>query len=238
MKKFVCKAKVVLVGGSSSRTMAYKTCKLCAEAPHVVILPTARGDDPEIIEETVGFYSQFARSVDVLKLVKETPSREDVRRRIQAADLIYVPGGAMEPLMKRWSEYDAQRWILEAAATEGKVLVGSSAGAMAFSHTGFEDYDGEYFVDGYDIVPVWFSPHYQMEEWKRFDSFLTQKTKPRLAFAAGDDAGVQYYNGRYSAFFGEEGNSVWRFVLNDESGLWDRIEYPADEDKDITPDGY
>ncbi len=238
MKDFICRAKVVLVGGSSSRTMAYKTCKLWGEKPHVVILPTARGDDPEIIEETVGFYSEFARSVDVLKLVKEKPSKEEVRDRIQAADLIYVPGGATEPLIKRWSEYDAQKWILEAAATEGKVLVGSSAGAMAFSHTGFEDYDGKYFVDGYDIAPVWFSPHYQMEEWKRFDQFLIPKTEPKLAFAAGDDAGVLYYNGRYTAFFGEEGNSVWRFVLNEDIGVWERTEFPADEDKDITPYAY
>ena len=233
MKDFICRAKVVLVGGSSSRTMAYKTCKLCGEAPRVVILPTARGDDPEIIEETVGFYDEFAKSVDVLKLVREKPSKEEVRDRIQAADLIYVPGGAMEPLIKRWSEYEAEKWILEAAATEGKVLVGSSAGAMAFSHTGFEDYDGKYFVDGYDIVPVWFSPHYQMEEWKRFDQFLIPKTEPKLAFAAGDDAGVLYHNGRYTAFFGEEGNSVWRFILNENTEAWDRTEFPADEDKGI-----
>lgn len=232
---FVCRADVVLVGGSSSATMARKTCELCKDKPHVVIIPTASGDKEEIIEETYGFYSRFARSVDMLKLVRETPAKEEVRDRIRAADLIYVPGGAVEPLMKRWADYGATEYILEAAATEGKVLVGSSAGAMAFSHTGFEDYNGEYFVDGYDIAPVWFSPHYQMEEWKRFDGFLLDKKEPELAFAAGDDAAVLCRNGRYYTFFGEEGNSVWRFILNGRTGIWDRTEYTPSENIDITP---
>ncbi len=237
------RAKVILVGGSSSRTMAKKTCELCKKQPHVVILPTARGDDPEIVDETYGFYSQFAKSVDVLKLVRETPTKEEVRDRLRAADLIYTPGGNMESVIKHFEKYEAGKWILEAAADENKVIVGSSAGAMVLSHTCFEDYDNDYIYDTLSIIKVWFSPHYQMEEWKRFDNFLLDKSEPTLAFAAGDDAGILCENGRYYTFFGEEGNSVWRFTYNKETGKWDRVEYPAPADAaeknyltDITPE--
>lgn len=223
------KAKIILVGGSSSLTMAKKSCQLCKSDPRVVILPTARGDDPEIIEETYGFYSKFSSRVDVLKLVKEKPSVGEVKQRILSADLIYVPGGDAYDIRNVWAQTGAEDAILEAVETEGKVLVGSSAGAMAFSLSCVEQ--GEKF-SGYGIVPVWFTPHYQMEQYKRFDNFLNGKTYPTLAYAAGDDAGILCApNGKYYTFFGEEGNSVWRFVFCD--GKWKREEFGPAEDHEI-----
>ncbi|MBE6573314.1 MAG: hypothetical protein E7652_02855 [Ruminococcaceae bacterium] len=230
------KAKIVLVGGSSSMTMAKKTCELCTRKPHVAILPTARGDDPEIIEETYGFYSRFAESVDVIKLIAETPDKEDIKARFKKADLIYMPGGATENIKKAFAKYGAEKFLFDAVMTEGKVIVGSSAGAMVLSHSCVEVDCGEVYANGYEIIPAYFAPHYQLPDWKGFDAFLESKTEPAIGFAAGDDAGVLCTpDGRYYTFFGEEGNPVWRFVYNKDNGRWDRTEYLPDETVDITP---
>lgn len=229
------KAKILLVGGSSSLTMARKTCELCGKRPRIAILPTARGDDPEIIEETYGYYIRFAESVDIIKLVTEEPPVEDVEARFRNADLIYIPGGSAESIKKAWAKYGAENFIREAAQTEGKVIVGSSAGAMVLSHSCIEiDFTDEY-AGGYEIVPSYFSPHYQLPDWKGFDEFLAGRSEPALAFSAGDDAGVLYEKGRYYAFFGEEGNSVWRFVYSEEKHIWERDEFLPDKTVDITP---
>lgn len=229
------KAKILLVGGSSSSTMARKSCELCEKKPRVAILPTARADDPEIIEETYGFYSIYAESVDVIKLVSETPSSEEVEKRIKNADLIYIPGGSAENIKKAWARYGVEKFILDVAMTEGKVIVGSSAGAMVLSHSCIEvDFTDEY-AGGYEFIPAYFSPHYQLPEWKGFDAFLADKKDPPLAFSAGDDAGVLCTpDKRYYAFFGEEGNPVWRFVYCSDNNSWQRSEYLPDETVDIT----
>lgn len=229
------KAKILLVGGSSSDTMAKKSCALCKKKPHVVILPTARGDDPELIEETYGFYSKYAESVDVIKLISESPDMADVEKRMKKADLIYMPGGATSNIKENFAKYNADKFLIEAVQDKDKVIVGSSAGAMVLSYSCVEVDCGNEYAGGYQIIPAFFSPHYQLPDWKGFDEFLVSKSEPTLAFSAGDDAGVLFTpNGRYSTFFGEEGNSVWRFVYNKKTGEWDKTEFCQGLDEDIT----
>lgn len=247
MENIVCNSKVVLVGGSSSRTMAMRTCALCKDKnPHVVILPTARGDDQEIIDETYGFYSQFSSQVDVIKLVKDTPAIDDVHKKVLSADLIYVPGGSEYSIKEYWKKYGLDRLIYKVAETGNAVLVGSSAGAMSYSYASlFCDKEGtpRTFL-GYGLIPVFFTPHYQMQEYKGFDRCLEEKNENIPAFAAGDDAGILCTpDRRYYAFWGEENNSIWRFDLDISSGKWIRTEFnpPKTVDlntplTDITPD--
>lgn len=237
MEKIICNCQVVLVGGSSSRTMAMRTCALCEkEDPNVVILPTARGDDQEIIDETCGFYSQFSSNVDVIKIVKETPSKEEVRKKILAADLIYVPGGSEFSIKENWKKYALDKLIYEVAKKGHAVLVGSSAGAMNYSYASlFCDKNGnsKTFL-GYGIVPVFYAPHYQMEEYKGFDRVLAEKTENIPGFTLGDDAGILYTpDGKYYAFWGEEKNSVWRFDFDTATGKWSRTEFTPPEKVDI-----
>lgn len=232
------KAQIVLVGGSSSLTMAKKTCELCGKKPHVVIFPTARADAPEIIEETCGFYSKFAESVDVIKLIAESPEIDKLKQRIEKADLIYIPGGATANIKEAWAKYGVDKYVLEAICKEDKVIVGSSAGAMVLSYSCVEVDCGNEYAGGYEVIPAFFSPHYQLPDWKGFDKFLENKTEPKLAFSAGDDAGVLFTpDGKYYTFFGEEGNSVWRFVYDESFAKWQRKEFPHGDDTDITVSG-
>lgn len=237
MNKIVCNSKVVLVGGSSSRTMAMRTCALCEkDDPHVVILPTARGDDQEIIDETYGFYSEFSNNVDVLKIVKESPSKEEVRKRVLVADLIYVPGGSEYSIKEYWEKYDLDKLIYEVAEIGHAVLVGSSAGAMSYSYESLfcSEEGGSTTFTGYGLIPVYYAPHYQMDRYKGFDRCLAQKTEDIPGFTSGDDAGILCTpDGKYYAFWGEENNHIWRFDLDTATGKWSRTEFIPPEKVDI-----
>ncbi len=237
MENITCNSKVVLVGGSSSRTMAMRTCTLCDNKdPHVVILPTARGDDQEIIDETYGFYSQFSSNVDVIKLVKETPTKDNVRKRVLAADLIYVPGGSEYSIKEYWKKYGIDKLIYEVAEIGHAVLVGSSAGAMSYTYASLfcnENDEPKNFY-GFGLIPVFYSPHYQMKEYQGFDKALTQKNENIPGFTSGDDAGILCTpDGKYYAFWGEENNSVWRFDHDVKSGKWIKTEFKPPETVDI-----
>lgn len=204
--------------------------------PNVVILPTARGDDQEIVDETYGFYSQFSTNVDVIKLVKETPTKEDVRRRVLNADLIYVPGGSEYSIKEYWKKYELDNLIIDIAKKGDAVLVGSSAGAMSYSYASLfcnENGEPKTFY-GYGLVPVFYTPHYQMKEYQGFDKALAEKNENIPGFTSGDDAGILCTpDGKYYAFWGEENNSVWRFDLDVKSGKWIRTEFRPPETVDI-----
>jgi len=226
---------IILVGGSSSFEMARK-CLHCAEdhldlrgeVPHAAVVTTASDDNPDIIAEISGYLDDLPCTYDIILTVRETPSADELCERLERADVIYVPGGSEERIRRVWSENGADRALFDIAERGNVLLVGSSAGAMAFSHAcPFVTPDGgtEIFR-GWGLVPVWYTPHYQMEEYRLgFDGGLAAQSDPPLAFASGDDAGVlRTPDGRFFTFFGGEGNPVWKYVFED--GEWRGTEFP------------
>ena len=235
---------VVLIGGGTSNALAKRLCDLCGKKPHVLIFPTARRDEEDFISEVCECFEPYAKKLDVIKLTKEKIPCEQIRDKMLSCDLIYVPGGSNEALMYYWERYGIDKYLREASLRENLVLAGSSAGGIYFSRAGFNDYeDGSYhFIDGLGIVPVWFGPHYQSDVWKGFDSELSDKREPALAFTASNDAGILCSpDGKFYTFFGAESNRIWRFVYDKQTESWKKTSYsPLDSDDmynltDITP---
>lgn len=232
------RAPVVLVGGSSSlvmcrRMIEYARANVSAgkEKPHVVCLPTASGDNPEITAEVSGYLDRLPCTYDMILAATAPAEPDETARRMEAADVVYVPGGSEQRIIDVWAKCGADEALFRIARRGSALIVGSSAGAMAWAHAcPFVTEEGQIKVfAGYGLVPVWYTPHYQMEEYKGFDAALAAQSDPPLGFASGDDAGILCTpDGRYFTFFGSEGNSVWRFTRT--GGGWTRDEFPEGAD--------
>src|ERR1700691_5945627 len=62
--------------------------------PKLLFIPTASSDSEIYWKQIQEHFGNFLRcKTDVLFLIKEHPSREQIRRKILSADIIYVGGG-------------------------------------------------------------------------------------------------------------------------------------------------
>ncbi len=77
---------------------------------------------------------------DVLYLIKEQPSSEQIRSRILAADIIYVGGGNTLQMMRIWRRLSVDKF-LKAACENGTVLSGISAGSICWFRFGAFRFD-------------------------------------------------------------------------------------------------
>lgn len=140
--------------------------------PEVLFLPTASGDDPayrasfrEVYEGELG-----CRYRELL-LCRDPPSVQQIRTRILMADILYIGGGNTLMMMNRLRKLGVDQ-VLREAADSGKVLCGTSAGALCwfrFGHSDSRRYRAgdrawDYIrVRGLGFIPATGCPHYHEE---------------------------------------------------------------------------
>jgi dipeptidase E len=71
-------------------------------------------------------------------LIKEQPSKEQTRRKILSADIIYVGGGNTLQMMRVWRRLGIDK-LLKKAYENGTVLCGISAGSICWFDSGHSD---------------------------------------------------------------------------------------------------
>ena len=103
--------KIVAIGGGEVRnleTLAIdsKILELSGvDIPKVLFLPTASEDAEEYIESFERVYIQeLGADATTLRLWVKKPSKEEVRVRILESDVIYVGGGDVEKMFKKWKD--------------------------------------------------------------------------------------------------------------------------------------
>ncbi len=100
--------------------------------PHALFIPTASGDADSYWQTFQAVYgATLGCSTDVLWLLKEQLTPNDIEDKILSADLIYVGGGNTLSMMKRWRRLGVDT-ILNRAYAKGIVLSGISAGAICW----------------------------------------------------------------------------------------------------------
>src|ERR1700685_1478572 len=62
--------------------------------PRLLFIPTASSDSEKYWKHVDEYFGGFLKcKTDVLFLIREQPSKEQTRKKIEAADIIYVGGG-------------------------------------------------------------------------------------------------------------------------------------------------
>jgi dipeptidase E len=136
---------VVAIGGGEIRTRG--TAAIDREIirlsrkknPRLLFIPTASSDSERYWRRVQEYFGRFLKCrTEVLFLIKEPPAAEQMRRKIRAADIIYVGGGNTLQMMRLWRRLGVDR-LLRSAYDRGTILSGISAGAICWFASGHSD---------------------------------------------------------------------------------------------------
>ena len=107
--------------------------------PRLLFMPTASSDS-ELYWERIDshFSKKLGCLTDVLFLIKEKPSKKEIKEKIEGADIIYVGGGNTLKMMRLWRRLGVDV-LLKKAWKNGTVLCGISAGSICWFDSGHSD---------------------------------------------------------------------------------------------------
>lgn len=165
---------IVAIGGGEIRTRG--TAAIDREIirlsnnkhPSVLFVPTASSDSETYWQHFSDYFGKFLKcKTDVLYLVNEPRSAQQIERKILSADIIYVGGGNTLFMMRVWRRLGVDK-VLKAAYENGIVLAGISAGAICWFDSGHSDSmlfydprDWNYInVKGLGLIRGVHCPHY------------------------------------------------------------------------------
>ena len=136
---------IVAIGGGEIRTRGTaaidrEILRLSGKKnPKLLFIPTASSDSERYWKHVDEYFGEFLKcKTDVLYLIKEQPSKEQIRRKIRSADVIYVGGGNTLSMMRIWRRLGVDR-LLKTAYENGTVLSGISAGSICWFDSGHSD---------------------------------------------------------------------------------------------------
>lgn len=142
------------------------------EAPKLLFIPTASSDSLsycEVVKEHFG--DRLGCEVDNLLLIGTSLTLDEIKEKINSADIIYVGGGNTLKMLNVWKECGADS-LLKLAWENGKIISGLSAGAVCWFK--YFNSDTKKFTEGkeeYDLIKLkglgWingtFVPHFDTE---------------------------------------------------------------------------
>jgi len=169
--------KIVAIGGGVMKTggllaIDKEIVRLSGKKrPKLLFLPTASSDS-----ELYWFYvnkhfgKRLGCKTDVLYLIKEKLTTEEIKNKILSADIIYVGGGNTLKMMRLWRRLGVDK-LLKQAWRNGTVLCGISAGSICWFESGHSDSMSFYSpknwkyinVQGLGFIKGIHCPHYDSE---------------------------------------------------------------------------
>jgi len=173
--------KIVAIGGGEIGRSGYsiettsidkEIIRLSGKArPRMLFIPTSSSDSESYLGDVKRhFGKRLGCKVDVLYLIREKPSMQEIGNKILNSDIIYVGGGNTLKMLKAWRKTGTDK-ILRKAYERGIVLSGVSAGAICWFRYGSSDSRkfsrkrGKLMrVRGLGFVNATYCPHYDMEK--------------------------------------------------------------------------
>jgi dipeptidase E len=205
---------IVAIGGGEIRTRGTARIdraivRLAGKKnPRLLFVPTASSDSDRYWKRVQEHFGKFLKcKTDVLFLVKEQLSREQVRRKILSAEIIYVGGANTLLMMRLWRRLGVDN-LLKAAYKNGTVLAGISAGSICWFDSGHSDSMSFYNprkwkyinVRGLGLLKGIHCPHYNsmtrgVPRRKHFRNMI-RKTGG-VGIAIENNCAIVFVNGRF-----------------------------------------
>ena len=197
--------KIVAVGGGdwqNKETLEIdrEIKELAEDSENVLLIPTAMEDSEEYQENFEKLYGdELGLRTDSLLLYSD-PTEEDINRKVDNADIIYVSGGNTKAMMEKWQKTGVDEKLRE-AYREGKVLSGLSAGAICwfeYGNSDSESYETEdsgwsfIRVEGLNLISnIVFCPHYHSENREKGFKQMISDNPEKMGLAVNDHAAVK-----------------------------------------------
>lgn len=121
--------------------------------PKMLILPTPSIDSPVYCQALENHYKgRLGLELSYLKLTEENITKEEIEKKINSADIIYVSGGDTRFALNLWKEKGVDKLLIQ-SFENNKILCGISAGAICW----FDWYDNTDYQDeekwNLDLLP-------------------------------------------------------------------------------------
>jgi len=159
------------------------------ERPNHLFIPTASGEPEGYISIVQKVYESLGCKCDSLCLLGTGITYDEIKQKIDWADLIYVGGGNTKSMIGEWKKRGVDKLLTDALRTE-KVIGGLSAGSICWFEYGISDSesfennaDWNYsYVSGLGVLRGCLCPHFDdREKESRFHRFLESNKKSFLA---------------------------------------------------------
>lgn len=193
------------------------------EKPKVCLLPTASGDNVQVIRT---FYDAFGRhhaELDYLPLFHT--KEENIREFILQQDIILVSGGHSKSMLGVWKEWQLDKFLME-AYENGTILAGGSAGSVCwFDECITDSFAGKLTVmPALGFLPYSNCPHYRAHERRVAykSAILEKRIKP--GYAIGDGAAIHFKDGNFFRSVVSNSNASTFYVKVVNRGKEDKIE--------------
>lgn len=164
--------------------------------PRMVILPWTT-TDPQRIEAYKVFMSNYFSKLGAKRVyyASISDSKEEIKEKINHSDLIYLPGGDTECLIRTIK----QKGLGPILRKYKGIIAGNSAGALALCKESvltkeYENPPKPKIIDGLGLVDFSVEVHYQ----KLKDARLLELSKKRRIYAIPEKCAISWYGKRLS----------------------------------------
>lgn len=145
-------------------------------------------------------YESIGATVNVLNLITENPSNEDIESMILGTDAIYVSCGSSYLMIEEWRKRGVDK-LLRQAYDSGTVMSGLSAGAIAWSKYCNPDsfYTNKSLkLDALGWINALICPHYDSESYRK-DSFknMINEIPELVGIALDEHAAIEIIDNEY-----------------------------------------
>ncbi|HXL73348.1 MAG TPA: peptidase E [bacterium] len=184
--------------------------------PKLIFIPTASSDDKSYARMVQAHFGKLGCQVDVLYLHQQKPTSAEIKKRILTADIIYVGGGNTLMMMNRWKKLGVDK-VLREAHKQGKVLCGTSAGAICWFRQGNSDSRkyhnpkaGLIKVTGLGFIDALACPHYDAEKDRKPELKKMMKKTAGVAIAIDNCAALEVLGDRYRTLSSKSKAGVYK----------------------------
>lgn len=187
--------------------------------PKILYVPTAGGDDPNYCEFFKGIYEgKFGCKLEILYLVRETPTEYEIREKVFSSDIIYVEGGSISRLIDYFKKFNMDK-ILKEAYEKGIILAGKSAGALCWGRHYFECENTEDFqIDGFNdyieveclnFLELIICPHYNLDGYsEKLDAMI--KTYEIEGIGIDNNCAIEFIDDSYRVILTNDSASAYK----------------------------
>ena len=218
--------KVVAIGGGdirkrSTAAIDKEIIRLSGKRhPCFLFIPTASSDYERYWDVIKKYYEQLGCKADVLFLIRQKPTHQEIRDKILKADIIYVGGGNTLMMMKLWKKRGVDV-LLKQAHKKNVVLCGMSAGSICWFNSGHSDSMSFYHpkrwryinVRGLGLIKGIHCPHFNGQTlWKkrRGDFQKMIKMVGGFGIAIDNDCAIEFVNGQYRVIASRESANAYK----------------------------
>jgi len=233
------KALVVIGGGEISQHSTLGIDKHIIQltgkqTPKALFIPTASGDSEDYIKAFKATYvDRLGCDAEVLRLITEEPSSQEIEQMIMSSDLIYIGGGDTLKLIKKWNLLGIHNILLN-AYEKGIVISGISAGATCWFQSGvrFVKYINENEpcferIESFGLINAFLCPHFNQQE--RANQYLTMMNDYNgIGIGLEDNCAIEFIDTHYRVIASQEDATAYKFYKCD--GVIKKEEIPKSEE--------